>query len=161
MAVDVFTAKAVESKSPFNLEKLADQFRHKKSDWSIPEAFLGILLAAAYADNSLAPEEVEELKALAMRSRALKALAPNELSAANKVADERLRTRSNGLQEACETLPADMCLPVFAHCVDLILSDGELLKPEAEFLDNLAPMLDIDPDSARRVMEVMLLKNQY
>lgn len=161
MAINVFTASAVESKSPFNLEKLADQFRHRKSDWSIPEAYIGILLSAAYADGNLAPEELEEIRALALRSRALKALSPNDLAAANRVAEERLQQRSNGLQEACETLPADMCLPVFAHCVDLILADGELLKPEAEYLDNLRSMLDIDPESARRVMEVMLLKNQY
>ncbi len=158
---NIFQASAVEEKSPFNLERLADQFRYKKSDWTIPEAFLGILLSAAYADGDLSPEEVQEIKALAMKTRTLKALQPNELSNANRVVEERLKTRANGLQEACETLPADMCLPVFAHCVDIILADGELLKNEADFLQSLIPMLDIEQDNARRVMEVLLLKNQY
>jgi hypothetical protein len=161
MASDIFSASAVAEKTPFNLEKLADQFRHRKTDWSIPEAFLGIMLAAAYADGSLTPEEIGEIKALALKTRTLKALSPNELAAINRSVEDRLKTRSTGLQEACETLPADMCLPVFAHCVDIILSDGELLKPEAEFLQTLVPMLDIEPENARRVMEVLLLKNQY
>ena len=54
-----------------------------------------------------------------------------------------------------------MCLPVFAQAVDVVLSDGELLKPEAEYLQGLIPLLDIDPEHANRVMEVLLLKDQY
>jgi uncharacterized tellurite resistance protein B-like protein len=158
---NIFAAATVEEKSPFNLERLADQFKFKKTDWTIPEAFLGILLAAAYSDGSLSPEEVNEVRSLAQRTRTLKALSPNELAAANANVEKRLKDRPDGLKQACETLPADMCLPVFAHCVDIILSDGELLKPEADFLQSLVPMLDIDPNNARRVMEVLLLKNQY
>jgi uncharacterized tellurite resistance protein B-like protein len=161
MADDIFAASTVEEKSPFNLERLADNFRFKKTDWTIPEAYLGIMLAAANCDGNLSAEEANEIRSLALRTRTLKALAPNELSRANQVVEQRLRERTDGLKQACETLPADMCLPVFAHCVDIILADGELMKPEAEFLQNLIPMLDIDPNNARRVMEVLLLKNQY
>lgn len=160
-APNIFATATVEEKSPFNLERLADQFKFKKTDWTIPEAFLGIMLAAAYADGNLSAEEMSEVRQLATRTRTLKALNPNELARANQVVEERLRTRPEGLKQACETLPADMCLPVFAHCVDIILADGELLKPEADFLQNLVAMLDIDPNNARRVMEVLLLKSQY
>lgn len=159
--MDVFSATAVESHSPFDIEKLSNQFRYRKSDWTIPEAFLCILLSAANVDGQIAVEEEAEIMALASRSRALKSLGPNDLARANQVVHERLKNRPDGLKEACQTLPADMCLPVFAHCVDLILADGELLKPEAEFLQTLTKMLDIEEPNARRVMEVLLLKNQY
>ena len=74
---------------------------------------------------------------------------------------ERMSQNRNSLQEACKTLPADMCLPYFAHCVDIVLSDGQLAQSETDFLHALIPMLDIDEAHARRVMEVLLLKAQY
>ncbi len=89
------------------------------------------------------------------------ALTPEALSKADDTVNERLQTRSNALKEACDTLPSDMCLPVFAHCVDLILSDGQLLKTEADFLSDLAGMLELKPADAQRIMEVLLLKAQF
>ena len=58
-------------------------------------------------------------------------------------------------------LPMDMRLPVFAHCVDIILSDGALLPVEADFLNKIMAFLGIDPAEGKRVMEVMLVKNQF
>ncbi|MDZ4759555.1 MAG: TerB family tellurite resistance protein [Alphaproteobacteria bacterium] len=159
--MNVFQNFAVESKSPFDVDKLADRFRHRNTGWSIPEAFLGILYFAASADGNFDAKEVETIKSVVTRSRAMTALSPQDLAKADASVNERMKSRPNALQEACETLSPDMCLPVFAHCVDIILSDGQLLKPEADFLQALAKMLDIDPDNARRVMEVLLLKAQY
>jgi uncharacterized tellurite resistance protein B-like protein len=159
--VNIFQQVAVETKSPFDVDKLADRFRHRNTGWSMPEAFMCILYAAAAADGNFDPKEVETIKALIQRSRAMTSLSPADLAKADANVNERLKTRPNALQEACETLSPDMCLPVFAHCVDIVLSDGQLLKPEADFLQNLAKMLDVDAENARRVMEVLLLKAQY
>jgi tellurite resistance protein len=159
--MNVFQSVAVEKKSPFDVNKLADKFRYRNTGWTIPEAYLGVLVSAAMADGSFNVEEQQTIMTLARRSRSLAALSPADLSAANDVVNERLHNRPNALKEACETLPADMCLPVFAHCVDIILSDGELMTQEAKFLDDLMPLLSIDADSGRRVMEVLLLKAQY
>ncbi len=158
--VSIFGAGA-DNKTPFNLEKLTDQFRTRKSDWTIPQAFLCVLLSATVADGHLDAEEHNTVMALISRSRALSSLNANELAKANDIVNERLRTRSNGLQEACQSLPQEMRLSAFAHCVDLILADGELLKSEAEFLQRLMGMLEIDETTARTVMEVLLAKNQY
>lgn len=159
--VNIFQQVTVEQKSPFDIDKLADKFKHRNTDWSIPEAFLGILYSAASADNSFDAKEVELIKGVVSRSRAMNALSPADLSKADTTVTDRLKTRQNALQEACSTLPPDMCLPMFAHCVDVVLADGQLLRPEAEFLQNLSKMLDIDADNARRVIEVLLLKAQY
>jgi uncharacterized tellurite resistance protein B-like protein len=159
-SMSIFQQITVEQKSPFDVEKLADRFRHRNTGWSIPEAFLGVLYSAAAADGSFDTKEVDTIRGLVSRSRAMTALAPADLAKADQTVNERLRA-PGALEAACQTLPADMCLPVFAHCVDIMLSDGQLLKPEADFLSNLAKMLDIDGDSARRVMEVLLLKAQY
>lgn len=157
-SVNLFQQFAVETKSPFDLERLSDKFRHRNTGWTIPEAILAILIASASADGVFKEEEGALIQNIALRSRALRSLSPADLAKANSVVNERLAQNPNALKEACETLPADMCLPFFAHCVDIMLADGELVKMEADFLEKLVPMLDLDQDHARRVMEVLLLK---
>jgi uncharacterized tellurite resistance protein B-like protein len=157
----IFEQVTVEVKSPFDVAKLADRFKHRNTDWSIPEAFLGIFYAAASADGDFNTTEVETIRTLVARSRAMTAVSPQDLARADWAVNERMKNRPNALQEACDTLPTDMRLPVFAHCVDIILSDGQLLTTEADFLYDLVKMLDVSPDDARRIMEVLLLKAQY
>lgn len=159
--LNVFQSFAVEQKSPFDVEKLADRFRYKNTGWTIAEAYLCVLISAAMADGSFNAEEQQTIQALARRSRALSSLSPGDLATANNTVNERMSTRPEALKEACETLPGEMCLPVFAHCVDIILSDGQLLTTEAQFLEKIMPLLSIERDSARRVMEVLLLKASY
>jgi uncharacterized tellurite resistance protein B-like protein len=150
------------SSSSFDLDKLTEQFKQQRNtDWSVPEAFLCLLLSAAAADGNVSLEEQAEIHALARRSRALKTVNPNQLAAANASVSQRLKTRQNGLQEACESLPVDMRLPVFAHCVDIILADGALLPIEADFLNKIMTFLGIDAADGKRVMEVMLVKNRF
>ena len=110
---------------------------------------------------AVAREEQEEVKALLMRSRALKTMDQAQLASANQTISKRLAERKNGLEEACTALPADMRLPVFAHCVDIILSDGALVPVEADFLNRISGLLELKPEEAKRIMEVMLIKNRF
>lgn len=160
--MNLFQAAPEPSRSDLDLEKLKQQFsQHRATDWSVPEAFLCLLISAAMADGNLAPEEQMELHALARRSRALKSVAPNLLATTNASVNKRLSTRPNALREACDTLPTDMRLPVFAHCVDIVLADGALLPIEADFLNRIMGFMAIDAGDGKRVMEVMLAKNLY
>ena len=124
-------------------------------------AFLCLLLSAAAVDGNVALEEQAEIYALARRSRALKSVNANQLAAANASVNQRLKDRPNGLQEACLSLPADMRLPVFAHCVDIILADGSLLPVEADFLNKIMTFMGLDAVDGKRVMEVLLVKNRF
>lgn len=148
--------------SSFNLEKLAAEFgKSRNTDWTVGEAFLCLLLSAVSADGVFAREEQEEVKALLMRSRALRTMDQAQLAQANAVIQKRLAERKNGLEEACTALPSDMRLPVFAHCVDIILSDGALVPAEADYLNRISGLLDLKAEDAKRVMEVMLIKNRF
>ena len=150
------------SRSGFDLDELTKQFRSQRNtDWSAAEVFLCLLLSAAAADGSVCREEQTEINALACRSRALKSLTPAQLATANAAVAERLKTRRDGLREACESLPMDMRLPIFAHCVDIVLSDGALLPIEADYLNRIASFMEIDPADGKRVLEVMLVKNRF
>lgn len=160
--VKLFEVADPKSDSAFDLETLIAQFRKQRNvDWSIPEAFLCLLLAAAMSDGNMSIEEQSEIEALSRRSRALKSIDSAQLAAANAKVRERLKTRPEGLREACETLPTDMRLPLFAHCVDIVLADGLLLPVEVEFLNHIMSLLGIDPADGKRVMEVLLIKNRF
>lgn len=146
----------------FDLDKLTTAFKNKnESDWTIPEAYLCILICAAMSDGVVGPEEVSEIKTISARSTTFKSLSRSDLTLANQVVNDRVATRPNALESACKALPADMRLPVFAHCVDIVLADGSLLAIEADFLNRILPYLDVPPDEAKRVMEVLLIKNRY
>ncbi len=160
--LNIFQATPEPAASTFDLKQLTEQFQKtRNTDWSIPEAFLCLLLSSAVADGVVTLEEQAEIHALARRSRALKTVAQNDLAAANAAVNKKLKERPNGVQEACESLPTDMRLPVFAHCVDIILADGELVQAEAEYLNRITGFLGIDSADAKRVMEVMLVKNRF
>jgi uncharacterized tellurite resistance protein B-like protein len=162
--LNIFQAAPPEPQksSAFDLDELTKQFKGSRAtDWSVPEAFLCLLLSAAAADGNVALEEQAEIYALARRSRALKTVDANQLAAANTTINTRLKSRPEGLKEACESLPLDMRLPIFAHCVDIILADGALLPIEAEFLNKIMAFLGLDQADGKRVMEVMLVKNRF
>lgn len=131
------------------------------SDWSIPEAYMAIILSAAFADGELAAEERQEIAALVMRSRTMKRLDQSELAKVNAIVNERLQSRPEGLKEACSSLPSDMRLSVFAHCVDIVLADGELRQAEADFLNNVTSLMRLDADKAKQIMGVVMVKNRY
>lgn len=162
--MNIFQAAPPEPKqsTSFDFEKLAEQFKgQRNTDWTVPEAFLCLLLSASAADGNVALEEQAEIHALVRRSRALKTVNQNQLAQANTVINQRLKSRPNGLQEACESLPSDMRLPIFAHCVDIILADGALLPVEADFLNKIMAYLSIEPADGKRIMEVLLVKNRF
>lgn len=159
--VNIFQAAPAPS-STFDLEKLKQNFSTQRAtDWTIGEAFMCLLLSAATADGRLTQEEHTEITALAGRSRTLKQMSPQQMADANAVVGQRLATRPNGLEEACQSLPSDMRLSIFAHCVDVILSDGELHQAEADFLNKITAFMGIEQKEAERVMETLLIKNRF
>jgi uncharacterized tellurite resistance protein B-like protein len=146
----------------FDFQSLVSQTGYlPATDWTIPEAFLCLILAAASADGVVPPEEHMEIKALARRSRVLKSLDAGELARTNHVLALRMKQRPRALQEACQTLPADMRPSIFAHCADILLADGSLAQAEAEFLNRIMSYLQLDELEARRQVEALLIKNRY
>jgi tellurite resistance protein len=144
-----------------NIDNLFGDYRKaKQTDWTIPQAFVCLLVAAAMVDEKLTAEEQSEIEALFKRSRTLK-LIQKDLMMAKQVAVSRLKDRPNAVQEACETLPDDMRVPVFAHCLDIILSDGDFVEKEKEFLKKVVGFFGLDPVKVQDVTKVLFLKNQY
>ena len=145
-----------------DISRLEQEFNeNSESDWTIPEAFLCLLLEAAFSDGSIAPEEKDEIAALVKRSRTMKRLSPQQMAAVNQTVNERMRERKDGLREACLALPADMRLSVFAHCVDIVLADRQLRETEETFLNRVIEFMQLDPEMTHAIRTVMLIKNRY
>lgn len=150
------------SPAQFDIDQLMQEYRgNKTGDWPIPEAFLCCILACAAADNNLTIEEASEVQALARRSKVLKKLNASEIAKANQTVKQRMADRPRAVQEACESLPMDMRLPLFAHCVDIALADGIWHPTEAELLTRLVAYMRLDTADAKRIIETMMVKNKY
>lgn len=129
-------------------------------DWSVPEAFLAIVLSAVHSDANVSDEEKDQLKALRKRSRVLSALSPDQINRAHSRAQAKLQQRGDaGLREACECLPHMLRLPVFALALDLVLADGKLMQSEKDFIGKIAGWLQIDKGMEWQITHVMLMKN--
>lgn len=169
MSSDFFAARLGEGRVPQNAldwstlfeQQPKPQAKEVSPGWSTPEAFVAILFSAVTCDGELAPVEHEELLALAHRSRALKSLSTQQLAALNTQVLERLRQSDSALEEACQALPQDARLSVFAHALDLVLADGEVNQDEADFLNAIILYLKLDRADVERIADVMVLKNQY
>lgn len=162
---DFFVSKlgpspSAEAKNPLSWSSLISAAPEPEG-WSVPEAFVAVLLAAVTCDGDLASVEHEEILALAHRSRALKTLTVAQLSELNVKALARLRDESGALADACAALPAEMRASVFAHALDLVLADGELTIDEADFLNTLILGLKLDREIVAKISDVIVLKNQY
>lgn len=137
------------------------QAAHRRENWAIPEAFLCCILATAAADGQLTIEEASAVQALARRSRVLKKLDQEQLKSANEIVKQRMRDRPQALREACESIPRDMRMSLFAHCVDIALADGIWHPTEAELLTRIVAFMGLDSSKSKRVMEALFIKNLY
>lgn len=132
-----------------------------QSDWTPEQAYMCLLLAGVFADGKATESETEYVRGLAKRCKALRGKSANELAQLNVDVLERMRTRADHLTEACRSLPRDMHLAIFTHCVDVVLADGELAPTERQYLDMLMDKLAMTREQAKKVMEVIFEKNRY
>lgn len=150
------------ARAAFDVRDLAERTGYRAAtDWTIPEAFLCLILMAAAADGVVPPEEHLEIRALARRSRVLKSVDAAHLAQLNRTIGDRIKHRPQAMQEASEALAVDMRPSLLAHCADILLADGGLAPAEAEFLNRLTSCLGIAEDQAVRIVEALLIKNRY
>jgi len=143
----------------FDPSQLAESFRRRPStNWSIAEAYLAVLLSAASADGRISQDERQVLLWVSERTRGLAGMTLQSLSEANDRAIARLQEGGyEALQDACDSLPADLLEPLFAHCCWVALADGQLVPEESRFLQELAEVLKIPGPQAEKILEVMLI----
>lgn len=124
----------------------------------VHEAIVTILLMAMVSDGRVKPLEDEVLHAALRRSRHLACLGEKGLRALEaRVASGLAETT---LAHAASFTPEEMRLPLFAQAIDILLADGELSEPEADFVNGLILHLNINREEAEPILEVLALKNR-
>jgi uncharacterized tellurite resistance protein B-like protein len=129
--------------------------------WTIGEACMFLLVSASLTTRMSRDQEVDTVRSIVQKSRSLNLLASPELARIDATIWERAKQDPNALAGACQALPAEMRLPLFAQCVEIVLADGELDKSSAEFLNQIAILLQLDQRDAQRMFEMLVLKNRF
>ncbi len=132
----------------------------QEEQWTPAEAFLCIITGAATADGVISPEENEEILVTLHRSRLFKSESGDKLREIGiRVADRLQRRGDHAVEDACALLPREFANSAFAHAVDIVMADGVYVRAEVDYLEKLVTWLGISHDDARKIVEVLDMKN--
>jgi tellurite resistance protein len=126
------------------------------------DAVVAVLVGCAAVDGVLRAEEAGRLNEILTSSRwalesGVEAMAGVTTRALNLIADHGLPVV---LAACAEAIPAELRPTTFALAMDLALADGRLGSRENALIDQLQRALRIDDDLARKIIEVLLIKNR-
>jgi tellurite resistance protein len=126
------------------------------------EAVVAVLVGCAAVDGVLRAEEADRLNEVLASSRwilesGVEAAAGVTTRALNLITDHGLPAV---LTACAEAIPAELRATTFALAIDLTLADGRLGSRENTLIDQLQRALRIDGDLARKIIEVLLIKNR-
>jgi len=128
---------------------------------TLEEALLAFLIAAMNANGHVTPEEAARAHHLIWSMRRFRRKSGETVGRGI----ERMRTLVERygalpvLEAGARSIPSRMRPAAFAVAVDLVLADGRIDPSERRFLDRLAADLRLDETTARRIRDVMLVKN--
>jgi len=132
------------------------------SKFTPQEAFAGILMGASGCDGHIAEDEVNSLVTALLRMKLFQRYDGRQFGKTmDKLHSVMKRKGVDALIDACiETLPPELCKAAFANACDIVLADGVVEPDEKAFIDNLRTKLKIDPEMAKNIAQVMVIKNK-
>jgi tellurite resistance protein len=126
------------------------------------ESFAGVLLAASACDGHISDEEAANLSAAVMRMRLFQRVNDKEFSAViNKLIGILKKKGVDTLIDGCcESLPKELVNAAFANACNIVLADGVIDSEERDFVEKLREKLNVDPTTAKTIVQVMVIKNK-
>ncbi|NJL89676.1 MAG: tellurite resistance TerB family protein [Coleofasciculaceae cyanobacterium SM2_1_6] len=126
------------------------------------EAYAAIALGAIAADGYLSDEESHGVSFMLSRTQLFKNYSNDVL---RRMFDKLLgilkRKGLGSLVDAAKkSLPYEMRESAFAVATDLIFADGMVTDDEQSFLNQLYEALEIKPEVALNIVQVMAIKNR-
>ncbi len=126
------------------------------------ESFAGILLAASACDGHISDDESHQLLIALFRMKLFQRVNEKQF---NQVMNKLLGVlKKHGpdvlVDGCCETLPKELDKAAFANACNITLADGVLEDDEKEFLNSLQQKLGLDAKVAKRIVQVMIIKNK-
>ena len=126
------------------------------------EAFAGILLAASASDGEIAQEELDSFCTTVNRMRMFADWSGDRLGILFRgllgmiVADGVDAV----LEKCAKSLPPELRKTAFINACDIVMADGVVEEGEKEYINRLWKALEIKPEDAKKIAEVMVLKNR-
>ncbi len=126
------------------------------------ESFAGILLGASACDGHIAEDEVQGLITCLVRMKLYQRFTDRQFNQTlNKVHGFLKRNGVDALIDACVgSLPKELDKTAFANACDIVLADGVVEPDEKAFIDNLRKKLGLDGETARKIADIMVVKNK-
>ena len=129
---------------------------------TVDESLIALFIAAMHANGHASPAELERAHHLIWSTRRFRDRDGDEVN--RIVCDMRALIEASDaetvLVRGVKTIPPRLGEPAFALLVDLLLADGHLEVEEGAFLRRVGTDLGIPTATQRRIVDVMLLKNQ-
>jgi uncharacterized tellurite resistance protein B-like protein len=126
------------------------------------EAFAGILLAASASDGEIAEEEMNVFCTTVGRMRMFSTWDSDRLielfrGLLGQIVDEGVEVV---LQRCARSLPPELRKTAFINACDLVMADGVVEQGEKEYINRLWKTLEISPEEAKTMAQVIVLKNR-
>jgi hypothetical protein len=134
------------------------------AELTLREAAATILIAAVASDGNVAHAETARVNLLVPSMRLFRQVEPEHLQ--HLVAGATQRVASAGpdldaLLAACAAvIPEELHAPLFALAVELVFVDDRIADREKQFIDSLQAALDIDDQTALKIVEALLIKSR-
>lgn len=129
---------------------------------SAQECFAGILLGASACDGHIAEDEVHGLIVALVRMKLFERVNDKQFDQImNKVHKIQKQKGVDFLIDLCvQSLPRELVNAAFANACDIVLADGVVEEDEKIFMDSLQMKLGLDANTAKTIVQVMVIKNK-
>ena len=137
-------------------EKNNTSINQVTSEW---DAWVGILYSCIAADNLIKDSEKTSLSKLLYSKEKFVGIDVTPLYAKSS----HLKTEFGQLKyiaDCCEVIKEEDKETVFALALEIVLSDGLLGEEEKSIIEVLSKQLKIDTAMAKKIIEVIFLKNK-
>ena len=130
-------------------------------DLSPQEAVVALLTASARADGLVSAHQANGIEHIVAGMQLFRGHSHEELQKVFATAAERIKEHGvpSVVQAAAAIVPKELRATTFAVAIDLMLSAGRLSPKEEGFADELRTLLNVERDTAARIIDVLLMKN--
>lgn len=124
------------------------------------EAFTVIVLFSAMGDGRLEEEEMDIIVNVLARMNTFRSYRGSMKQLLDKSMKYLTSNPAEALAESIASLPKDLHDTAFAVAVDIIMSDGNVSESEEVAMLLLADKLSVTKAKAKKIIEVMVIKNK-
>jgi hypothetical protein len=126
------------------------------------EAIVAVLAGAVAVDGVVGSEEDHRLNEVLATTRWVLGVREEAVAGAAKQGFDLIAAHGLPvvLKASANAIPRNLRATTFALAVDLVLADGRLGSTENIFTDQLQTALEIEGGLARKILDVLLIKNR-